>query len=373
MDQSKIYFPNLNGLRFTAAFMVIIHHLEQLLSVFGFSNFWQNPIIKAIGGLGVELFFVLSGFLITYLLLEEENKTKTISIKDFYLRRILRIWPLYYTVGLLAFFILPFFHVFNVPVYSQQLTENFSLSLLLYLFFLPNLLLFGYGIVVPYASQSWSVGVEEQFYLIWPLLMKFFKNKLVLLFSVIIVYLFMLFFGFRIIQKYFFWSHEMDLLQSFWPGFKIHCMAIGALFSYCLFYKNRVMTFFLLKTVYQITLVILTVSIFFSLDILILNDVLFAIIILNLASTETKGVFLENKIMNYLGKISYGLYMYHVIVIVITIKCFTYFGWHNHFLLLFSVTSITIIFASISYYLIERKFILLKNRFSKVISGENAK
>jgi peptidoglycan/LPS O-acetylase OafA/YrhL len=54
---------------------------------------------------------------------------------------------------------------------------------MLYLLFLPNLLLFGFGIIVPYASQSWSVGVEEQFYLIWPLLMKFFKNKLVFFFN----------------------------------------------------------------------------------------------------------------------------------------------------------------------------------------------
>ena len=374
MSQTKIYFPNLNGLRFIAAFMVIVHHLEQLLSIFGFNNLWKNPIINAIGGLGVELFFVLSGFLITYLLLVEEHKTKTISIKDFYIRRILRIWPLYYVIGLLAFFILPHFSLFNVPNYSQQLTENFSLSFVLYLFFLPNLLLFGYGIVVPYASQSWSVGVEEQFYLIWPILMKFFKNKLVLLFSIILVYLFMRVFGFRIIQKYFFWNHEMDLLRSVWSGFKIHCMAIGALFSYCLFHKNKTLTFFLHKYVYRIALAFLIVSIGFSLNVSLLYDVLFGIIILNLVSSENKGIFLENKIMNYLGKISYGLYMYHVIAIVISIKLFQYLGWlNNHLLLLLTVTFITMLFASLSYYLIEKKFIVLKSRFSKVISGENAK
>ncbi|GHT66178.1 hypothetical protein AGMMS50239_27220 [Bacteroidia bacterium] len=92
IEQDKIYFPNLNGLRFIAALMVIVCHLEQFLFIFGYANHWSS--VSILGTLGVQLFFVLSGFLITYLLLSEENKTKTISIKDFYIRRILRIWPL---------------------------------------------------------------------------------------------------------------------------------------------------------------------------------------------------------------------------------------------------------------------------------------
>ncbi|MFV0470789.1 MAG: acyltransferase family protein [Paludibacteraceae bacterium] len=65
----KVYFLNLNGLRFIAAFMVIIHHLDQLLFNFQRPNQWNNPTIQSIDHLGVTLFFVLSGFLITYLLL----------------------------------------------------------------------------------------------------------------------------------------------------------------------------------------------------------------------------------------------------------------------------------------------------------------
>ena len=90
----KIYFPNLNGLRFIAAFMVIVHHVEQFKSLFGLENvFHESPFISIVGKLGVVLFFVLSGFLITYLLLVEEEVTGTISIKSFYIRRFLRIWP----------------------------------------------------------------------------------------------------------------------------------------------------------------------------------------------------------------------------------------------------------------------------------------
>ena len=74
MEKQKIYFPNLNGLRFIAAFLVIIHHIEQIKSLSKIENYWETiPFIGIIGKLGVVLFFVLSGFLITYLLLAEEH------------------------------------------------------------------------------------------------------------------------------------------------------------------------------------------------------------------------------------------------------------------------------------------------------------
>ena len=113
---NKIYFQNLNGLRFFAALLVIIHHIEQMKNSLGLENNWNLPVVLVIGKLGVILFFVLSGFLITYLLLEEERYTQTISIKDFYMRRILRIWPLYFLILLISFFVLtyvPFFYIGN--------------------------------------------------------------------------------------------------------------------------------------------------------------------------------------------------------------------------------------------------------------------
>src|SRR5262245_23508948 len=113
MDKEKIYFPNLNGLRFIAAFLVIIHHLEQFKLTFKMDNYWNVPFIEPIGRLGVVLFFVLSGFLITYLLLAEENIKGGISIKSFYVRRILRIWPLYFLIVLLGLWILPNISIFT--------------------------------------------------------------------------------------------------------------------------------------------------------------------------------------------------------------------------------------------------------------------
>ena len=90
----RVYFPNLNALRFAAALMVIVYHLERLKMRYGLPNRAVKSVIETLGPLGVVLFFVLSGFLITYLLLVEVRGTGTVNVRDFYLRRILRIWPL---------------------------------------------------------------------------------------------------------------------------------------------------------------------------------------------------------------------------------------------------------------------------------------
>ncbi|MDY3319034.1 acyltransferase [Riemerella anatipestifer] len=186
---NKVYFPNLNGIRAIAAFMVIIHHIGQFLGIFDMPNALDTKVIHFIGPLGVTLFFVLSGFLITYLLLAEEKSTGTIALKDFYIRRILRIWPLYYIIILASFFILPYIKILALPDgYWKPFSENFYFYLSLFLLFLPNIVLFRYGAVLPYGSQSWSVGVEEQFYLLWPILMKFVKNKVILIIGVIGLY-----------------------------------------------------------------------------------------------------------------------------------------------------------------------------------------
>ena len=99
----KIFFPNLNGVRAIAAFMVIVYHVEDIKELFGLPNFpHHDPMGNDLGGLGVTLFFVLSGFLITYLLLNEKSACGTVSLRDFYIRRVLRIWPLYYLIVVFA-------------------------------------------------------------------------------------------------------------------------------------------------------------------------------------------------------------------------------------------------------------------------------
>lgn len=374
---SKIYFPNLNGLRFIAAFLVIIHHLEQFLSIFGKNNSWNNPTIQIIGKLGVTLFFVLSGFLITYLLLVEDRSVGTINIKDFYIRRILRIWPLYYTVVLAAFFILPNISVIAIPNLMNDINEHFGFYFLLFLFFLPNLALQGYGAVLPYASQSWSVGVEEQFYLIWPLLMKFVKNKMKLLLGVIFVYFFIQQVGFRFVKHFIGWNREMDILYYFFYSFQIYSMAVGGIFAYLAFKKQQndtinkyILNNYTFIIVFVATVILIGRAYPFT---LLGYSLLFGILIYNFACNKNLKNILEWKPLSYLGKISYGLYMYHPLAIVISIVIFDKVNLlQYHILLLIASTLLSVFIAGISYRFMERYFIIRKKKFSKIISGDNA-
>src|SRR5215510_7923630 len=189
-NAERVFFPNLNGLRFIAALMVIIHHVEQYKSIYGLPNNFSSTTIQIFGELGVVLFFVLSGFLITYLLLEEERQTNTIVIRNFYVRRILRIWPLYFLIVILALAVFPNIPLFILPDYDRaKVYSHLAGKIFLYLFFLPNLVspLFG---IVPYASLTWSIGTEEQFYLTWPALLKNIKKyRLLLMFVIVFGYL----------------------------------------------------------------------------------------------------------------------------------------------------------------------------------------
>lgn len=105
-------------------------------------------------------------------MLKEKEKLNTILFKKFYLRRVFRIWPLYYFIIFIGFIVIPLlvdsFDIFKSTNYYSNLisnSENYSInSLLLYILFLPNLALDYFRVVG--CSQSWSVGVEEQFYIL---------------------------------------------------------------------------------------------------------------------------------------------------------------------------------------------------------------
>ena len=91
-DRTKVYFPGLHGLRFFAALMVVFSHVELMKDYHGYPNLYAaNLAVYESGRMGVTLFFVLSGFLISYLLLTEKKVARTIAVKKFYQRRILRI------------------------------------------------------------------------------------------------------------------------------------------------------------------------------------------------------------------------------------------------------------------------------------------
>src|ERR1700750_2614950 len=149
------YLKGLNTLRFFAAFFVIISHGEISLWKLGYEKMNGWSVFNR-GGDAVEFFFTLSGFLITYLLQKEITRTGTVSIRDFYLRRVFRIWPLYFLVVLIGFIglglILP--RLTHQPFFEFPLLPGF----LLFVFFLPNLAAALYPTAL--LHPLWSIGVE---------------------------------------------------------------------------------------------------------------------------------------------------------------------------------------------------------------------
>jgi peptidoglycan/LPS O-acetylase OafA/YrhL len=372
MDKQKIYFPNLNGLRFIAAFLVIIHHIEQFKSLYKMDNYLETvAFIGLFGKLGVVLFFVLSGFLITYLLLAEEDSFKTISIRKFYIRRILRIWPLYYLILLLAFFVLPNIGLFTLPGFGKNVIyDNLPLKLFLFAIFLPNLAIPLLG-VIPYASHTWSIGTEEQYYLVWPLFLKYCKKYRLLLMVFIIL--------FYVLFAAFLKNHSSDfipnktVIKRFWSFFSIDCMAIGGIFAILLFRKHRILRVLANKYLFYFTAVLASFlmlkGVSFPYIHFELYSVLFGIIILNLASNKNLEFSLENKVFNYLGNISYGLYMYHPIGIALGLAIGTSLGWVSNWFVYPASLVLTILLAGLSYTYYEKYFLKFKSRFSNIISG----
>lgn len=372
MNSTKIYFPNLNGVRFIAALLIIIHHVEQIKTIFNLDSCYKTiPFIEIIGKLGVILFFVLSGFLITYLLLAEENKTKTINIKDFYIRRILRIWPLYFLILVLALLVLPQIDLFALPGYGKEVIyKNLYPKIILYTLFFPNLVLVLYG-AIPYVSHTWSIGTEEQFYLIWPIILKYFKKKRI--FLMILIVLFYKATDIILYLNYFNHFPYIKIMQGYWFCFNIDCMAIGGFFAIVLFQKNNLLKFLLNNYLFYSVLVLLISFLAMGIYVPHIHNqfysLLFGIVILNFAANKKLSTLLENKPLVYLGKISYGIYMYHLIGIVLSIYLMKSINVSSNLAIYSLSIGFTLLFASVSYEYFESIFLILKKRFSSISSG----
>jgi peptidoglycan/LPS O-acetylase OafA/YrhL len=172
-DQTKGHLPALDGLRGLAILLVLVGHLSERF--FTVPQPWRIlPMIGYAGWTGVDLFFVLSGFLITGILWE--SRTATHYFKNFYARRTLRLFPLYYGVLLIIFVILPLLvpHLHGasqvISAMSAQIyaSKETSVYWLWYLTYSVDFLVACKGWVFP--SHFWSLAVEEHFYLVWPLL-----------------------------------------------------------------------------------------------------------------------------------------------------------------------------------------------------------
>lgn len=370
---TKIYFPNLNGVRFLAAFGVIVHHVEQYKYVLREPNFWHVPFFDQVGKICVVLFFVLSGFLITYLLLTERDRTGRIDVPQFYVRRALRIWPLYYLLAGLGLFVFPHLEVFYLPGFTEAVRDDFGKKVALMALILPNLV----TVPIPGIYQLWSIGVEEQFYLLWPVLMKYLRHPLVACLTVIAGYFLVKFALLPLLGAAMHHSQSFQMISQIWHKFSIDCMAIGGIAAWLLYRGDETFRRVVFSPLMQVAAYLTTgLLIGFGVVIPYVNfevyGVLFAVLLVNLAANPKSLVNLENPVFHYLGKSSYGLYMYHLVAIALAHFVARRLAPGSDLLLHGLSVALTVGLAAVSYEAFESRFIRLKIRFTTVPSGDAA-
>ena len=366
------YFKGLNALRFIAAYLVLIHHSEQIRLKYGLFNLKSYSIFNN-GGLAVSFFFVLSGFLITFLLLKENNLTGKISIKKFYFKRVLRIWPLYFLLVIIGTVVLPICLDFvNTP---YEMPYDFNDVILYYIFFSPFMvnIFFGHHLLEP----LWSIGVEELFYLIWAPLFFFLKKHIVkLITGVIIIKVFLLLQANYMEVS----SNYIEVLKML----KFESMAIGGAGAVFVFNRKKsIESGLLFSSISQYVMIIIILLRLFSYDVLtkntlvfdylfntyILSDLLittiFVWLIINVSLNPKSVIKLDSKVLNFLGEISYGIYMYHMLIvftIILLLKNLlnSFNDSISTIIFYFVVTSLVICVSYLSKRFYEDKFLKFK-------------
>lgn len=318
------HFEGLDALRFFAAFTVVLHHAEQIRRKAGLPHLKDYSFFNN-GGLAVSFFFVLSGFLITYLLIREREDTGHIRVPAFYMRRVLRIWPLYYLLAFLGLVAVPLLGYFGLVKYEMPFSSEEVW--VYYVFFAPFLVNLLYA--PSFLDPLWSIGVEELFYLAWAPLVRLFWRYLPQLCLAVIAAKFL-------------------VLKSTPPGFwldlarslQFEAMAMGGLAAWWLYYLadrplNTLVAFsrpvqggliavLLLRIgahgwlVEHLPLYAAFVQSRWASPMIF--SALFAWLILNVSVNTRSLIPLRNRVLGFLGTISYGVYMYHMLVVFVLVQ-----------------------------------------------------
>ncbi len=376
--KEKLFFPNLDALRFFSFLGVFLYHSYKI--VFNYlenthPRFYETmQFLFQNGNLGVNFFFVLSGFLITYLLLKEKKKNGDIHLRNFYMRRILRIWPLFYLCVFTGFVIFPIFKSLAGATPSE------SANLVYYLLFINNFDFINNWPQVPDALilvVLWSVAVEEQFYLVWPVIVKKIRQA-VLPAAFILVVLSSLIF------RYF---HSSDTdedygIRYFHTLSVIGDMAIGGLLAYYTSFDNKFLAWIknlgkpMIVLIYSVAIVLsLAKSYLFSNEILVIFErlviaLVYGLIILEQAFTaQPLFAMAKLKRISKLGIYTYGLYCIHFMILSVVLALAGKLKLN-----IFSTTvSIAIVITSLGacvviswllYRYFEKPFLKLKDRFA---------
>lgn len=360
---AKIFLPGLNGIRAIAAMAVVVSHINNRLDYYGLA---KRELLD-LAGFGVTMFFTLSGFLITYLLLIELQKTGTIDVKKFYMRRVLRIWPLYY-VYLFIIIMLNGFSTIQWPI-------------LFYLLMIPNFknsfagilnTAVGSKVTTFMVGHYWSLGVEEQFYAFWPWIVKRGKNLLKILVVFPLAYIIL-----KAALRLFDAPYSILVFVNYT---RFGCLAIGALGAYLYFHHKEKLAFLnkrWIEVSAWIFFLIVALNRFHITSIIDheIASVFTLVIIFNQVNNEKKLLSLENRIFDYLGKISFGLYVYNPLVIYLMGLLYTKMQignpWYGIIFIYILVILALVLVAHVSYNFFEKPFLKLKGNYTTVASASS--
>jgi peptidoglycan/LPS O-acetylase OafA/YrhL len=255
--------------------------------------------------------------------------------------------------------------------YEITNVHNYGIKgIVFYLFLMPNVALYS-GYFITGCTQAWSVGVEEQFYIIWPILILMFnKNKIIKVFWVVLVVVpFFIFFA-----KNDYIPYPFSVIIKCIP---FHFMAIGAIGGYFFFYKKELVERYTIsKRGYFLTISLILALLFYPFFKNEFQEIcisfLFLFLILFTINDANPGVF-KNQYFSYLGKISYGIYMYHTFIMFLIFPIINKYifpfcdGTFYNLTLLLLIPSLTIGVSSFSYMYFEFRFIKIKDAKFKIV------
>lgn len=370
----KVFFKNLDALRFVAFLFIFLGHaLDTESDIIRQSEIygWVKNYVYIFGKTGFSFAFVLSSYINTWVILEERQRAGTFKPWLYYIRRAIRIWPLYFLVLFIGFVILPL----GMKLIGEPYTEVGNPWY--FILFVGNFFLIEHGWThSPIISVLWSVSVEEQFYIFWPFLLILFRTNEKWLFGILLVL-----FG---VTTWHYYGTDVNLW--FHTLFLLGDIALGAVFAFMSF--NRNWGFDRLRSLGRNA--IIGVYALFGLSLLfyhflfdsgmlpgflnLIVEKLFYALILSFFIFEQN--FCENsfykfgrlKWITYLGMISYALFCFHEIGLLVGNRVLLSLGWNDEvwaFLMIKPLIAfaLTLPFSALSWEYFEKPLLGLKRHF----------
>lgn len=355
------YFVGLDVLRLFAALAVFVFHLQ--------IHYWNKlgyeiTLDGYLGRLGVSFFFLLSGFLLTYLLFIEKSENGSVKIVNFFIRRATRIWPLYYVVLIIAFFIFPFL---LQKITGYQYEEK--ASMLKYFTYLANYdVAYGNYPKTPMLGVQWSLAVEEQFYVVLPFFFLLFCSKKPLAIVVcLLVIAFSIFYKVNVFSYY----DTFSVMYNLFAGVLLSVLAFNYKKYVDVIFQNKY--FAILVTILFITYMVFIqlkgAGYFSTVNRAVFEMISFSFFIYYAAFNASLISTVKNvRLLNWLSLIgknyTYSIYLLHMVAIVFSQLLLHQFIKIDGFLIYVSVSLIIlIVLCVLSERYIEKPFLRLKNRF----------